>query len=65
MNAEELEAFKPAEPYVPFSADAERLHADRFRGCTDLIMERIAGLLDERHLPSMTEEHVDDGRRFV
>ena len=46
---EDLAAFHIKEPFVPFSATAERDHAAEFRGVTDLVTERIDALLDPEY----------------
>ena len=51
ITYQELAPFHPDAPFVPLTGAAERRHAAQFRGVTHLIMERIAGLLDARHLP--------------
>ncbi|RVU45794.1 1-acyl-sn-glycerol-3-phosphate acyltransferase [Lujinxingia sediminis] len=45
----DLAPFSIAEDYTPFTLEAERDHAAAFRGMTDLVMDRINDLLDERH----------------
>lgn len=44
----------PKEPYAPFTRRAEELHRERFQAVVDRVMERIDGLLDERHRFSET-----------
>lgn len=51
----------PKEPFVPFSREAETRHRARFQALTDRIMERIDGLLDERH--RFTDDRASDGTR--
>jgi 1-acyl-sn-glycerol-3-phosphate acyltransferase len=46
---EALSAFHIDEPFVPFSAKAERDHAERFQGVADLVVDRIEGLLDPEY----------------
>lgn len=46
---EELSAFHIGEPFVPFSARAERDHAKKFQGVADLIVDRIEPLLDSEY----------------
>lgn len=42
---EELSEFHIHEPFVPFSAKAERDHSKRFQGVADLVIDRIEPLL--------------------
>jgi 1-acyl-sn-glycerol-3-phosphate acyltransferase len=46
---EELSAFHIDEPFVPFSARAERDHVLKFQGVTDLVIDRIEPLLDPEY----------------
>ena len=46
---QDLAAFHPPEPFVPFTSEAEEAHGERFQGVVDLVMERVNDLLDERH----------------
>ena len=61
----ELAQFQIDEPYRPFTTEADRF-AEQFAGVTDLMMERLTGLLDDRHLPSDDSRPLREGvRRFV
>jgi 1-acyl-sn-glycerol-3-phosphate acyltransferase len=53
--------------YEPFTKAAETEHRDRFQGLVDVVMDRINGLLDERHQFSCTGESdgVIGANRFV
>lgn len=51
----------PDEPFVPFSREAETRHRARFQALTDRVMDRIDGLLDERH--RFTEDKISEGTR--
>lgn len=44
---EEMRPFHIDEDYEPFSPEAEVKHREHFQGLTDLVMERINGLVDE------------------
>ncbi|MGB3050168.1 MAG: hypothetical protein WBB42_04185 [Polyangiales bacterium] len=46
---EELAEFHIHEDYVPFSAEAEHKHRDKFQGAVDLVMDRINDLLDPEY----------------
>lgn len=61
FSPEDLADLAPAEPFEPFSRDAESRHRGAFQALTDRIMERIDGLLDERH--RFTEDGASDGTR--
>ena len=45
-----LAPFQIDEPYVPFTREA-LAYQDKFRGMTDLVMDRISHLVDERYKP--------------
>ncbi len=63
---EELSEFAIDEPFTPFTREASERFGDRFQGVTELIMERIAGLLDERHQPLEGHDEGTTGSdRFV
>lgn len=47
--------------FEPFSREAEQTHRDRFQAITDRIMDRVNGLLDERH--RFADDRVSDGTR--
>jgi len=49
IRYEELAEFHIAEPYEPFTAEAEHTYRDKFQGSVDLVMERINDLLDPRY----------------
>jgi len=51
----------PAEPFVPFSREAEAAHRERFQAIVDRVMDAIDDLLDERH--KYSEDHRSDGTR--
>lgn len=53
---DELAEFQIDEAFTPFTDRAEERHGEKFRAMTDLIMERIEGLLDQRHRPSSTSQ---------
>lgn len=62
ITAAELSAYQPAEPFVPFTPEAERDHRERFQALVDLVMDRIDPLLDE---PYRRETGESDGTRGV
>lgn len=49
IRYEDLAEFHIAEPYEPFTAQAEHTYRDKFQGSVDLVMERINDLLDPRY----------------
>lgn len=62
----ELAPFAIDEPYVPFTHEAERAHGETFAAMTELLMERIAALLDPRYLPEAGETtEVQGAKRFI
>lgn len=67
IDYDSLRAHHVAEAYQPFSAEAERRHAERFRGVAALVTERIDALLDpEYRLAPGTEAGTNRGvERFV
>ena len=69
IEPEELAPFDPGVAFAPFSAEAERDHADAFRGVADLVTDRIEPLLDPeyRRAPELVEgdEESRSAERFV
>ncbi len=62
----ELAEFQIDEHFTPFTHEAEEEYGDVFAPMTDLIMERIEGLLDERHRPNDGESgSVKGAKRFL
>lgn len=51
--------FRVSEPFAPLTGPAVDAHAPAFRGYTDVLMSRIAELLDPEHLP--LDDDPDDG----
>ena len=49
LRSEDFADLAPAEPFEPFTREAERHHQARFQAVADRIMENIEPLLDERH----------------
>jgi len=49
IRYEELAEFHIDEDFVPFSAEAEHKHRDKFQGAVDLVMNRINDLLDPEY----------------
>ena len=49
ITYEELASFHIREAYAPFSAEAERDHAEAFRGVAEIVTERINPLLDAEY----------------
>lgn len=63
---EELAKFGIDEEFTPFTDEAEDRFGDTFQAMTELVMERIQGLLDERHLPRTGESgKVKGTKRFL
>ncbi len=61
-----LAEFQIDEDYTPFTEQAEARFGDKFQGATDVLMSRIAELLDERYLPSAGETtEVTGADRFM
>ncbi|RAL21299.1 hypothetical protein DL240_13935 [Lujinxingia litoralis] len=61
-----LKPFAIEDDYTPFTLEAERAHAEKFRGMTDLVMDRINELLDERHQRQEgAEGKVKGANRFI
>jgi len=61
----ELAPFRIAEPFAPYSAEADR-HQPTFRALTDLLMDRIEALLDPAYRRAGGAEAATTGaRRFV
>lgn len=58
---EDFSDLAPREAFEPFSRQAELRHREAFQALTDRIMDRIDGLLDERH--RFTEDRASDGTR--
>ena len=61
----DLREFQIAEDYVPFTKQAQARFGDHFQGVTDLLMERIAALLDSRYLDAGETTEVRGANRFV
>ena len=65
---EELRPFHIAEPYAPFSAEAERRFAPKFQAVAEIVTDRIDGLLDPEYRRAPEVEAHDSVRgveRFV
>ncbi len=64
---EELRAFAPAEPFEPFSHEAEAKHRATFQALVDMVMDRINERLDERHKynENRRSDGLADTSRFV
>jgi 1-acyl-sn-glycerol-3-phosphate acyltransferase len=60
---EELSPFHVETDFAPFTAQAERDHAERFRGVADLVTERIDALLDPEYRLDRGGEGEAFGRR--
>jgi len=67
MTAAELDSWRPAEPFVPFSAAAEKAHRENFQGLADAVMDRIDPLLDAeyRFAEDQRSEGVGGSDRFL
>ena len=62
----ELGPMRVTEPYTPFTLEASQRHGQAFQEGTDVVMAKIAALLDPRHLPvEDVSEQVVGGERFV
>lgn len=64
----ELRAFHIAEPYAPFSSEAERKYARQFDGVAELVTDRIDALLDPEYQRAADVERMTADRgveRFV
>ncbi|MCP5065950.1 MAG: 1-acyl-sn-glycerol-3-phosphate acyltransferase [bacterium] len=48
IDGPELAPFRVTEPFYPFTLEAG-IHREAFQGMTDVVMDRINGLLDERY----------------
>lgn len=60
-----LAPFQIDESYIPFTREA-LVHKEKFRGMTDLVMERIEGLVDERYKPHAgNSTEVTGANRFL
>ena len=62
---EEMAPFHVGEPFTPFDVKDEVKHREKFQGLVDLVMGRIAGLLDPRHLEGGAGEGVHGTERFI
>lgn len=61
----DLAPYQINERYQPLTSDADRF-AETFDAVTDLVMSRLAGLLDPRHLPDASGDTTATGaRRFM
>jgi 1-acyl-sn-glycerol-3-phosphate acyltransferase len=61
----ELARFQVDDPYHPFTGEAEP-YAELFAEMTELVMDRIEGLLDERYRRAPeSQPEVDGSRRFL
>lgn len=60
---DELAAYRIDEEFRPFTDEANE-YSDKFEAVTDLVMERIAGLLDPEYLAGDTNE-VQGANRFL
>ncbi|MFN3201352.1 MAG: lysophospholipid acyltransferase family protein [Bradymonadia bacterium] len=67
LDSEDLAQFRVHEPFVPFSPAAKEKHGDKFRGLTDLMMDRINDLLDPEYQFSddQSSDGVKEMNRFV
>ncbi len=62
----ELAPYVIDEPYTPFTKEAEHLFGPNFQAVTDIVMERIAELVDPRYLPgSRDSTAVSGANRFL
>lgn len=67
LDGPELGPHRVREPFVPFSAAATEAHGEKFRAATDIVMDRINGLLDPEY--QFAEGQASDGveaiNRFI
>jgi len=67
LDGPELMPHRVREPFVPFMQAASDAHGAKFRAATDIVMERINGLLDPEY--QFADNHASDGvdaiNRFV
>jgi len=67
LDGPELGQYRVREPFVPFSQAASDTHGGAFRAATDIVMERINGLLDPEY--QFADDQASDGveavQRFV
>ncbi len=61
FRPEDFTDLAPTEDFEPFSRETEAVHRERLQALTDRIMDRIDGLLDERH--RFSEDRASDGTR--
>ncbi len=62
----ELGPMRVTTPYTPFTLEASQQHGQAFQAGTDVVMDKIAGLLDPRHLPvEDVSERVVGAERFL
>ncbi|MBA2662728.1 MAG: 1-acyl-sn-glycerol-3-phosphate acyltransferase [Bradymonadaceae bacterium] len=62
----DLAPFQIAEPFRPFTREAEHKYSANFRGLTDVVMERINALLDARYQRAEGGETLVKGsKRFM
>jgi hypothetical protein len=59
----ELAPYRIDAPYRPFTDEANQ-YSDKFDAVTDLVMQRIAGLVDPKYLQG-TSSAVEGSERFV
>ncbi|TLM99813.1 hypothetical protein FDZ71_15260, partial [bacterium] len=63
---EELKPFWIEEDFAPFTPEAEMKYMERFQGVADLVMARIAQLLDPEYLPRTgLDASPADAGRFI
>ncbi|MFU8806896.1 MAG: lysophospholipid acyltransferase family protein, partial [Bradymonadaceae bacterium] len=62
----ELAPFQIDEHYTPFTPEAEQAHGEKFEAMTELVMDRLNDLLDERHKRTEDSETIVEGtKRFL
>lgn len=67
ISPQEQAPFLPEEDFTPFRPEDEARHRDKFQGLVDVVMDRINGLLDERHryANDKASDGVSGHRRFL
>lgn len=56
-----LAAHRVSAPFVPFSPEAARAHGAQFQAATDVVMSRIAAMLEPQYLPDNVGGDSDEG----
>ena len=67
ITAADQDAFRPSEPFVPFTPADETAHRERFQELVDVVMDRINDLVDEEYRFGADRQSrgVKGTRRFI